>query len=137
MLHDVWIYVVTFFASVVTLLTGFGLATILTPVFAVAYDVKIAILLVAIVHFINNAFKCVLFRSHVNFEIIKRFGALSIIGAVSGAMLQSLLVSSQVKIFLGIVLIILGAAEFLPSRFKFTIPKAVDRIAGFLSGFLG
>jgi hypothetical protein len=36
-----------FAAAALTLMTGFGLATILTPVFMLFYDVKIAILVVA------------------------------------------------------------------------------------------
>ncbi|MBI5117121.1 hypothetical protein HZA56_11660 [Candidatus Poribacteria bacterium] len=64
---------VTLPVAVLTLLTGFGLGTALTPVFAIFYDVKLAVLMVAIVHLLNNAFKLYLFRAHVDFAIIRRF----------------------------------------------------------------
>jgi len=131
------LYLVTFLASVITLITGFGLGTILTPLFVVVFDVKLAILLVAIVHFLNNAFKFLLFRKHVDFAIIKRFGVLSILGAVIGALLQTYLFSGVLKMFLGVVLIVLGAAEFLPKSVSFRFPRKVDVIGGFLSGLLG
>jgi uncharacterized membrane protein YfcA len=136
-MQDLWIYVVTFFASLLTLITGFGLGTILTPVFALFYDIKLAILLVAIVHFLNNALKLILFRRHVDVGIIKRFGILSIIGAVLGAWLQLYVDSTELKVVLGVLLIILGAAEFLPKSIHFRLPQSIDVIGGFLSGLLG
>ena len=120
MTHDVWVYIVTFVAALLTLMTGFGLGTILTPVFVLMYDVKLAILLVAIVHFLNNAFKFTLFRRHIDFGIIKRFGVLSVAGALVGAFLQLYLYSDVLKFVLGVVLIALGLGEFLPQNLSFT-----------------
>lgn len=134
---DLWIYLITFLASLLTLLTGFGLGTILTPVFALVYDVKLAVLLVAIVHFLNNAFKFTLFRAHVELAIIKRFGVMSIVGALIGALLQLYLYSEVLKVVLGIVLIALGASEFFPAGLRFQIPKKVDVLGGLFSGLLG
>ncbi len=132
-----WIYIVTFFASLLTLLTGFGLGTILTPVFALFYDVKLAVLLVAIVHFLNNVLKFLLFRKDVDLSIIKRFGIISIAGAFIGSFLQISFQSEVVKIILGVVLIILGASEFAPQNWSVRLPQKVDTIGGFLSGLLG
>lgn len=136
-MNEIWIYVVTFAASLLTLMTGFGLGTILTPVFAMLYDVKIAVFLVAIVHFLNNAFKFTLFRKSVDLSIIKRFGIVSIVGALLGSVLQMYVQSSVIKICLGIVLIILGGSEFVPKNFVFRLPKKIDTIGGFASGLLG
>ena len=136
-MNDIWIYVITFFSSLLTLVSGFGLGTILTPVFTLIYDVKLAILLVAIVHSLNNAFKFLLFRSHVDIAIIKRFGLLSIVGAFAGASLQNHLFSEALKVFLGIVLLLLGVKEILPSKMEFSLPRRIDVLGGFLSGLLG
>jgi uncharacterized membrane protein YfcA len=136
-LHDLWIGAAAFLSSLVTLMTGFGLGTILTPVVALFYDVKLAILVVAIVHILNNALKLWLFRDHVDRAIIRRFGALSILGALAGAALQGLLASSAVTVLLGFVLVALGAGEFLPQGRGFRFPKALDPVGGFASGLLG
>lgn len=136
-INELWIALAAFFASMLTLVTGFGLGTVLTPVVALFYDVKLAILLVAIVHFLNNALKLWLFRSHVDRSIIRRFGVLSIAGALAGAFLQGLFVSSALTVLLGIVLVVLGAGEFLPSKFSVRLPKRVDFLGGFFSGLLG
>ena len=44
-------------ASILTFFSGFGLGTILLPVFTIYYDAPIAVALTAIVHFTNNIFK--------------------------------------------------------------------------------
>ena len=132
-----WIYIVTLFASMLTLVAGFGLGTILTPVFTLFYNVKLAILLVAIIHFLNNGLKFFLFRKHVDLSIIKRFGLLSIVGAMLGSLLQLYVQSDLLKILLGIVLLLLGLGEILPVKKAFKFPRKIDIIGGFFSGLLG
>jgi uncharacterized membrane protein YfcA len=135
--QELLIYIVTLVASALTLITGFGLATLLTPVFVLFYDVKLAILLVAIVHFMNNALKFGLFWKEMDLGIIKRFGLLSVGGAFIGAMLQIYVYSDALKIVLGVVLILLGVGEFLPKSMHVRLPKRIDLVGGFLSGLLG
>ena len=63
--------VAAFLSASLTLMTGFGLGTILTPVFLIFYDVKIAILIVAVVHLANNLLKIFLFSKNISMDIIK------------------------------------------------------------------
>lgn len=128
---------ITFLTAGLTLLTGFGLGTVMTPVFTFFYDVKIAILMVAIIHFLNNLLKLGLFWKEVDLSVIRRFGIISIVGALLGAFLQLYIYSDGLKIFLGIVLIILGGRELLPQRKKWTMPKKIDFLGGLASGLLG
>ncbi|MEK6673802.1 MAG: sulfite exporter TauE/SafE family protein [Nitrospirota bacterium] len=126
-----------FLAAVLTLMTGFGLATILTPVFLIFYDVKIAILIVAVVHLLNNLLKLSLFSRHVSMDILKRFGVLTLLGAFIGAFFQGTMDSSLVKILLGISLVFLGLKEATGFGEKLRLPQKIDFIGGFLSGLLG
>ena len=126
-----------FFTAALTLMTGFGLGTILTPVFLIFYDVKIAILIVAVVHLSNNLLKLSLFSRYISFDILKRFGALTLIGAFIGAFLQGKMDSSLVKILLGASLIFIGLKEISGFGEKLRLPKKIDFIGGFLSGLLG
>ncbi|MBI2357306.1 MAG: sulfite exporter TauE/SafE family protein [Deltaproteobacteria bacterium] len=114
--------------AAMVLMSGFGLGTLLTPLFVLFYDIKIAVLLVAIVHFSNNLFKLGLFFRHLDMAILKRFGALSIVGALVGSLLQAWFQSGTLKIGLGILLVILGAVEFLPSHFSWRILVATATI---------
>jgi len=51
---------VALLGSGLTLFSGFGLGTLLVPVFAIFFPIEIAIALTAIVHFLNNLFKLAL-----------------------------------------------------------------------------
>ena len=126
-----------FFTAALTLMTGFGLGTILTPVFLIFYDVKIAILIVAVVHLSNNLLKLSLFSRHISLDILKRFGVLTLAGAFIGAFLQGKMDSSLVKILLGASLIFIGLKEISGFGEKLRLPKKIDFIGGFLSGLLG
>jgi uncharacterized membrane protein YfcA len=128
---------VAFVAATLTLMTGFGLGTILTPIFLIFYDVKIAILIVAVVHLLNNLLKLSLFSRYVSSDILKRFGVLTLIGAFMGAFLQGKMDSSIVKVLLGVALIFLGLKEASGFGEKVQIPQKIDFIGGFLSGLLG
>jgi len=136
LIHFLFILLITFATSTLTLLTGFGVGTILTPTFALLYDVKTAVLLVSIVHLTNNLLKFGLFRRNVNLSILRRFGLVSIIGALAGSFAQSFLQSSIVAIALGCFLIVTGSLEFLPVN-PFRIPRSFDQAGGFLSGLMG
>lgn len=118
-------------------MTGFGLGTILTPVFLIFYDVKIAILIVAVVHLSNSLLKVSLFGGHISLDILKRFGVLTLVGAFIGAFFQGKMDSSVVKILLGITLIFLGLKEATRFGEKLRLPQKIDFIGGFLSGLLG
>ena len=129
-------YAVAFLTSALALFSGFGLGTILTPVFLLFYDVKLAIFLVAIVHFLNNLLKFILFRKHFDFKILKRFGLMAIAGAFLGAWIQPHLASQFLKRAIGILLIFLALKEIIP-KIQFRLPRQIDSLGGFLSGFLG
>jgi uncharacterized membrane protein YfcA len=54
------ICVAAFGASILTFFSGFGLGTILTPIFMIFFPVEVAIALTGVVHFFNNIFKLLL-----------------------------------------------------------------------------
>lgn len=54
------ICIAAFFTAILTFFSGFGLGTILTPVFMIFFPVDLAIALTGVVHFFNNIFKLVL-----------------------------------------------------------------------------
>ena len=136
-LNSLIVLIVTFITSALTLLTGFGVGTVLTPTFAFFYDTKTAVFLVSIVHLANNLLKVGLFRAHINKEILIKFGAVSLVGAIVGSFLQNAVPGEYVRSALAVFLILAGGAEFIPSASKIKIPRSFDFIGGFFSGFLG
>ena len=126
-----------FLVATLVTMTGFGLSTSLTPIFALVYRTQIAVMLVAIVHLLNNVFRVGLFRKHVDVALVKRFGILSIVGALAGSLLQGTIQSDWLKIVLGVALIVLGGIEFVPGGSGWRFPRRFDQAGGLLSGFLG
>lgn len=128
---------ITLGTSVVTLFTGFGVGTIMMPIMALFFDVKVAIFLAAIVHFFNNISRIVLYRSEINWKIIQRFGIVSIVGAFIGSYSQIYLDSAWLKVVVGLFLIVFSLLSLIPNHIKVELPNRVDIVGGFLSGLIG
>jgi uncharacterized membrane protein YfcA len=62
-----------FAVSRLTLFSGFGLGTLLIPVFALFFPVPVAVASTAVVHAANNLFKLALLHKHVRRKIIISF----------------------------------------------------------------
>ena len=76
-----------FFASILTFFSGFGLGTILMPVFALFFPLEMAIALTGVVHLLNNFFKIYLVGKEANWGIVLKFGGTAVISALIGAWL--------------------------------------------------
>ena len=79
------IAIVAFLAAILTFFSGFGLGTILTPVFMIFFPIDLAIALTGVVHFFNNIFKIILVGRNANMGVLLRFGIPSVIAAFLGA----------------------------------------------------
>lgn len=80
-----------FGVSLLTLLSGFGLGTLLMPVFALFFSVEVAIASTAIVHAANNLFKAGLLGLGAPREVLLRFGIPPVVASVLGAVALSAL----------------------------------------------
>jgi uncharacterized membrane protein YfcA len=74
-----------FLASTLTFFSGFGLGTLLTPVFALFFPIPTAIAATAIVHLANNLFKVGLVGRDADWSVVARFGLPAAAAAVVGA----------------------------------------------------
>lgn len=117
--------------AALVVVSGFGLGTALTPLFLLVYDIKTAVFLTAIVHFANTFFRLALFRRHIDWGLLRRFGLLSVIGAVAGSLLQTRLGDPKLELFLGALLVVLGVVELLPARQSgWKLPRWFDQAGG-------
>lgn len=144
---------VAFLASGLTLFSGFGLGTLLLPVFGLFFPVDIAIAMTAIVHFLNNLFKFFLFSKHISRPVLLKFGIPSVIAAVAGALLLNQLEKGNplasysmgghvyhitlMKTVIGVLMIIFACFELVPSLKKLSIDTKYLPAGGLLSGFFG
>src|SRR5215469_1320458 len=79
------IVLVTVLVAALTFVSGFGLGTLLLPIFILFFPVDIAVACTAIVHLANNIFKALLVGSRANWNVVWRFSlpaaALALLGA--------------------------------------------------------
>src|SRR5690606_19666890 len=71
--------------SLLTFFSGFGLGTILTPVFAIFFPIDLAIALTGVVHFLNNIFKLFVVGGKADKQVVIRFGLPAFLAALIGA----------------------------------------------------
>ena len=72
-------------ASGLTLYSGFGLGTLLLPVFALFFPVEVAVAATALVHGANNLLKVAVVGRHAEMELVVRFGVPAVAAAFVGA----------------------------------------------------
>lgn len=136
-----------------TLVSGFGLGTVLMPVFAVFFPVEVAIAATGVVHLVNNLFKLGLVGKHAVWQVVRRFGIPAVVAAFVGGWLMTMLAATPtlhsytlgpiearmtwLKIAAGVLLGTLAALELLPAYQRLTFPPKMLPIGGALSGFVG
>ena len=147
------ICVISFTASILTFFSGFGLGTMLLPVFCLFMPVELAVLATAFVHLLNNILKFFLIRKMIDRSVLLSFGIAAVFSAFMGALLQDYLGSGgsvyQLRFFLyfaevellslviGILMIGFAILDFLPWIKNLFFRKGQFFIGGLLSGFFG
>lgn len=147
------IAVIAFVVAILTFFSGFGLGTILLPVFVIFFPVDVAIALTGVVHFFNNIFKLILVGQRADRSVFIRFGIPAIIAAFLGAVvllqltdlapLFSYTLMDQtfdvypITFTIAILLIVFGVLDLIPALDKLEFGKDKLPIGGFLSGFFG
>lgn len=141
-------------ASALTLVTGFGLGTLLMPVFALFMPAPLAVAATAVVHLANNLFKGALLLRLADFGVALRFGLPAIAGALLGAALLASLAGqaeplwewrlaglhgrvSAGSLVLGLLVLTFAVLEIHPLRHRLSVPRRFLALGGLASGFLG
>lgn len=149
----IFVAITSFLVAGLTLFSGFGLGTILMPVFAIFFPVEAAIAMTAIVHLLNNLFKFGLLGRQANKEIVLKFGVPAIVAAYAGAKLllwleaippliqYSLLARNfsitLVKLVIAALMVIFVFLELSPKFQAWSLGKKYLPYGGILSGFFG
>ncbi|HXB41198.1 MAG TPA: sulfite exporter TauE/SafE family protein [Bacteroidia bacterium] len=147
------ICIISLLGSGLTLFSGFGLGTLLTPVFAIFFPIELAIGMTAVVHFLNNVFKFFLLGKHADKNLVLKFGIPSLIAAFLGAWVltkisgmpslfdyslnEKVFSITPVKLTIALLLIFFALAEAFPSLTKLKFKNEHFILGGLLSGFFG
>lgn len=153
-MHEVIVIcIAAFITSLLTFFTGFGLGTILTPVFAIFFPIDLAIALTGVVHFLNNLFKLSLIGMKADKQVVMRFGIPAFLSAIAGAYLlvfindlpaihtyilnDTIHSITPVKLVVAALLIFFALMESIPYFKKIQFNKDKLVAGGILSGFFG
>jgi uncharacterized membrane protein YfcA len=134
--------------------SGFGLGTLMLPVFALFLPVEMAVVATALVHGANNVFKVSLLGRSADRDVVLRFGVPAVFSAVVGALALGYLVQldssmsvhlnesevsrvTPVKLVIGLMMIGFALFELLPRFNKLEFDRRYLPLGGVLSGFFG
>lgn len=143
----------SFVTAILTFFSGFGLGTILLPLFALFFPVEVAIALTGVVHLANNLFKTALTARYADRQVLMRFGIPAVLASFAGAWLLIKLAGfpelftyylagreftvTPMKLIVAVLLLFFSLFEIIPSSGK--MRPGIEKLAvgGLLSGFFG
>jgi uncharacterized membrane protein YfcA len=139
--------------STLAVFTGFGLGTVLLPVFALFFPPALAVGATAVVHGAANVLKVALLGRHADQKIVVRFGGPAIVGAFVGAAALGLVsglsplgeysvgplraVVTPVNLVLAALIAGFGVFELHPRLRALEFDRRHLALGGALSGFFG
>jgi uncharacterized membrane protein YfcA len=139
--------------AALTLVSGFGLGTVLLPAFAFFFPIELAVAAAGVVHFANNLFKLGLVGRWADCDVVVRFGVPAVIAALAGASLMTMLAGvapiysyrighltaevTWLRLVIAALLASLAALELSPAYQQISFPRSALPLGGVLSGFVG
>jgi len=142
-----------FVAAGLTMYSGFGLGTLMLPVFSLFFPVEIAVVATALVHGANNVFKVGLLGRLADWQVVLRFGVPAIVAAMLGATALGWISQfdislayevggraaevSPVKATIGFLMLGFALFELLPQFRAMEFERRYLPLGGVLSGFFG
>jgi len=142
-----------FGVSLLTLFSGFGLGTLLMPVFALFFPIEVAVASTAVVHAANNLFKVGILAQGASRDVVIRFGLPAVAASFVGALLLAGLADqpallrwswlgrlaevTPVGLVMGLLILVFAAFELVPALRSLRAPVRWLPLGGLLSGFFG
>lgn len=136
-----------------TMYSGFGLGTLLMPVFALFFPLELAVAATAVVHSANNIFKISLVGKYADRSLVLLFGVPALLAAFAGAAALGYVAHfgelatwslgsrqatiTPLKLVMGLLMLIFALFELLPRLRKLKIDRRWLVPGGLLSGFFG
>ena len=131
-------------ASAIAAVTGFGIGSLLTPLFSLQFETKLAVAIVSIPHLIGTLVRLGSLWRRIDRPVVLAFGALSAVGSFAGAMVavrRHDVMNPVLTIIFACLLIFAGASVLFHFtervRFGRTAAAVVGAVSGFFGGLVG
>src|SRR5436190_5113664 len=126
-----------FVAGSIASVAGFGIGSLLTPLFGTRVGVKLAVALVSIPHFAATVLRAWRLRRHIDRRVLVQFGIASALAGLAGALLHEYLHGKVLGIVFGCLLVLAGSTGALGLTSRLRLGRRAAWAAGMLSGALG
>ena len=128
---------VSVLAGGIAAVTGFGIGSLLTPLFNARDDMRVAVASVSIPHVVATAWRLWMLRHDVDRRVLKSFGLMSAAGGLTGALLQQVASGRSLIVVFAVLLTLAGAAGLTGLAERVRLGRTTGWIAGIVSGTLG
>lgn len=145
--------IAAFLVAGLAVYSGFGLGTLLMPVFALFFPVPVAIASTAVVHLANNLFRIGFVGRRADWRVVAIFGIPAVIAGIAGALVLTLLSGitplatytlgdrefeiTPAKLVVAVLIAAFAVLELTPVFEKWKLPGRYLPLGGALSGFFG
>jgi hypothetical protein len=116
---------------------GFGIGSLLTPLLALRFGTSTAVAAVTIPHMLATAVRCWRLRPYIDRSVLLRFGVLSAVGGLAGALLYTRLGSAALTRILGGLLLLTATAQLTGWASRWHPRGPMVAMLGLCSGFFG
>ena len=139
--------------SALALYSGFGLGTLLMPVFALFFPIPVAVASTAVVHMANNIFRVVFVGRGADWRVVLTFGIPAAALAIPGAFLliqmsdmtpittynigEKEFAVTAIKLVVAGLILAFAGFELIPYFSKAEVPRRWIPLGGAVSGFFG
>jgi uncharacterized membrane protein YfcA len=118
-------------------IAGFGIGSLLTPLFAANIGMTTAIAAVAIPHAIATAVRGWRLRRSIDWRVMRSFGIASAVGGFAGALLYTRFSNRGLSLTLGVLLIATAIAAWTDWARRARLGPSSASVFGFVSGGFG
>lgn len=126
----------TFVASFIGTLAGFGSSTIMLPIMLIFYPLPESLLFVGIVHFFNDLWEVTLYKHALNWRVFIYFGLPGVVASVVGANLVFIPFQETLSKTLGVFLVLYVLFLIFNKKFKIKKTFTSTIFGGVFSGFI-
>lgn len=124
-------------AAGIASVAGFGIGSLLTPLLAIRYGMKTAVVAVAVPHLIATLLRFWRLRRDVDRHVLLGFGSMNAVGSLTGALIHVWISNPILTIVLGVLLVFAGATGILGYTDRLRFKKSAAWVAGAVSGAFG
>jgi uncharacterized membrane protein YfcA len=131
------LFLAAIIAGAIASVTGFGIGSLLTPIFALQVSVKLAVAAVSVPHLVGTVQRFWRLRASIDRRVLWGFGVTSAIGGLAGALLHSQAGSRALSVVFGALLLLAAVSQLTGFMDRIRWGRRAAWLAGATSGLFG